>query len=441
MAGSLGCKRVYANIEYEVDELRRDIQLCKLAAPLGIQVNLTHNKPIIHPGVLFASSSGKAYAVYSPYRKLWVKTANENLEQYLSLVADPVPNDASIRDSKLLGPLFDTEIPSSIEGFELDEDDKRKMSQVWPEGEDKAREILLRFLSTKARSTQLGAVDPLAAGAQDVAKHNRVVKYDADRDRADKDTTSRMSPYLSSGIISVREIIRTTMEMFNMKKIDGEGKTGASKWIQEIIWRDFYTDILASFPRVSMGRPFLEKFAGVVWENHQAPSDPNAAGRPNSDAEGLMRWKLGLTGVPIVDAAMRCINEMGWVHNRPRMIVAMYLTKHLMIDWRVGERYFMEKLIDGDLASNNGGWQWSASTGVDPCPYFRIFNPYSQSSKADPSGDFIRHWVPELKLIRGPELHNPSKSAATKVGYKHPIIEHKEARERALRRFKNPGQS
>ena len=128
------------------------------------------------------------------------------------------------------------------------------------------------------------------------------------------------------------------MGMFSLKKIDGEGKTGASKWIQEIIWRDFYTNILASFPRVSMGRPFLEKFAGVVWENHQAPHDPNAAGNPDSDADGLTRWKLGKTGVPIVDAAMRCINEMGWVHNRPRMIVAMYLTKHLMIDWRVGER-------------------------------------------------------------------------------------------------------
>ncbi|TEB35633.1 photolyase [Coprinellus micaceus] len=407
LVGSLGCKRMYANIEYEVDELRRDIKLCEVAAPLGIQVNLTHNRSVIEPGVLFAPSSGKAYAVYTPYRRLWVKTANEDLSHYLDEVAYPSANDASVRGSKLFVPLFDSEIPNFVEGFVLDEEDSKKMTQTWPEGEDKAREVLLRFLGTKARSTQLGAVDPLASGAQGVTKHNRVVKYDEDRDRADKDTTSRLSPYLSSGVLSIREVFRTTMDMFNLKKIDADGKTGASKWIQEIIWRDFYTDILASFPRVSMGRPFLEKFAGIVWENHQAPHDPNAAGNPDSDAEGLMRWKLGKTGVPIVDAAMRCINGMGWVHNRPRMIVAMYLTKHLMIDWRVGERYFMEKLIDGDLASNNGGWQWSASTGVDPCPYFRIFNPYNQSEKTDPSGDFIRHWVPELKQIRGPATSSP----------------------------------
>ncbi|KAJ3550051.1 hypothetical protein NMY22_g648 [Coprinellus aureogranulatus] len=424
LAVSLGSKRLYANIEYEVDEVRRDIRICKLATLQGVQVNLTHNKTIIHPGILFASTSGKAYTVYSPYRKLWVKTANENLDLYLSKSALPAANDASIRESKLFGPLFRSELPSRIDGFELDEEESERMSIIWPEGEEKAREILLRFLATKARSTQLGAVSPLALGAQDAAKYNRVVKYDTERDRADKDTTSRLSPYLSSGVISVREVICTTMELFNMKKIDGDGKTGASKWIQEIIWRDFYTDILASYPRVSMGRPFLEKFAGVVWENHQALQDSNAAGSPNSDAEGLMRWKLGLTGVPIVDAAMRCINEMGWVHNRPRMIVAMYLTKHLMIDWRVGERYFMEKLIDGDLASNNGGWQWSASTGVDSCPYFRIFNPYSQSPKADPSGDFIRHWVPELKLIRGPDVYNPSKSAVAKYRLRMEYMHH-----------------
>lgn len=441
LVNTFGCKRIYANIEYEVDELRRDIELCKLARPLGIQVNLRHNKSIIEPGVLYAPSSGKAYAVYSPYRKLWLKTANANLAHYLGAPEHPDANEPSVRESSTFGHLFATEIPASIPGFELDDTDKAKMAEIWPEGEERAREILLRFLSTKARSTQLGAVDPLAPGAQDVLKHNRIVKYGDDRDRADKDTTSRLSPYLSSGVISARELLRTTMELFNMKTINGEGDTGASRWIQEVIWRDFYTDVLASFPRVSMGRPFLEKYSTVVWENHQAPQDPNSAGKPNSDADGLMRWKLGKTGVPVVDAAMRCINEMGWVHNRLRMIVAMYLCKHLMIDWRVGERYFMEKLIDGDLASNNGGWQWSASTGVDPCPYFRIFNPHSQSTKADPSGDFIRHWVPELKLVRGPDLHNPSHSVVDKLGYPRPVIEHKEGRERAMRRFKNPGEA
>lgn len=175
-----------------------------------------------------------------------------------------------------------------------------------------------------------------------------------------------------------------------------------------------------------MGRPFLEKYANVVWEP--------------DDGENVKRWKEGNTGVPIVDAAMRCLVSTGWMHNRLRMIVAMFLVKDLMVDWKVGERYFMQQLIDGDLASNNGGWQWSASTGADPCPYFRVFNPYTQSWKADPSGDFIRRWVPELEKLRGQDLHKPSATAVKKLGYVHPIVEHGEARLRALRRFKNPGE-
>ena len=128
------------------------------------------------------------------------------------------------------------------------------------------------------------------------------------------------------------------MKLFNLKKIDVNSNAGVGTWFSEIIWRDFYTDVLASFPRVSMGRPFQEKFSEVVWENHQSPAESKGPASKNSDSEALSRWKEGKTGVPIVDAAMRCIQEMGWVHNRPRMIVAMYLTKHLMIDWRVGER-------------------------------------------------------------------------------------------------------
>ncbi|KAJ2930231.1 hypothetical protein H1R20_g6905, partial [Candolleomyces eurysporus] len=439
LLGSLGCKRLYANIEYEVDELRRDIKLCELALSRRVQINLRHNKAIVEPGVIFAPSSGKPYAVYSPYRKQWLKIVNDKLDHYLEEAASPTANDPSVRESETFGPLFETEIPSSISGFELDDADKAKMAEVWPVGESAAREILLRFLNTKARTSQLGPVNPLAEGAEDAGKHNRVVKYGGDRDRADKDTTSRLSPYFSSGVISVREVFRTTMKLFELKEIDVNSNAGVGTWFSEIIWRDFYTDVLASFPRVSMGRPFQEKFSAVVWENHQSPEESRGPASKDSDSEAVSRWKQGRTGVPIVDAAMRCIKEMGWVHNRLRMIVAMYLTKHLMIDWRVGERYFMENLIDGDLASNDGGWQWSASTGVDPCPYFRIFNPHSQSTKADPSGDFIRYWVPELSKVRGPDLHTPSTAIVGKLKYPRPIIEHKEARERALRRYKNPG--
>lgn len=228
--------------------------------------------------------------------------------------------------------------------------------------------MLRRFLSTAARTTQFGAVDPLTDGAQDVdpTKKSRLAKYGDARDRMDADTTSRLSPYLSAGVISARACVREALKASGKKKLDVSRDTGVGRWIQELAWRDFYTHIVALFPRVSMGRPFQEKYAGVRWETNPAH---------------LQAWKDGRTGVPIVDAAMRQANTMGWMHNRARMIAAMYLVKDLMIDWRLGEQYFMEVLIDGDLASNNGGWQWSASTGVDPAPYFRIFNPYTQSLK------------------------------------------------------------
>ncbi|KAF9534204.1 DNA photolyase, FAD-binding/Cryptochrome [Crepidotus variabilis] len=436
-----GARALFANIEYEVDELRRDIQTCKLAIPKGIQVNLFHNKCVIEPGVLF-TKQGKAYAVYSPYQRNWIATLNANLPYYLEECPMPTGNAGSVRSSEKFASLFDSPIPETVEGFELEDGDRRKMCEVHPAGEEVAGKLLDVFLHTKSRSSQLGAVNPLADGSQKANAQTRILNYGKDRDRVDKDTTSRLSVYLSSGVLSVRECVRATMRMQKSKKVDGGRDTGIGRWVQEIAWRDFYTNIVASFPRVSMGRPYLEKFASVVWENHQAPQESGTGrrGQDSDDAEVVKRWKDGKTGVPIVDATMRCINEMGWVHNRVRMITAMYLTKDLMIDWRVGERYFMQKLIDGDLASNNGGWQWSASTGVDPCPYFRIFNPHTQSGKADPTGEFIRHWVPELRPLRGPDLHNPSESAANKLGYPLPMVIHSEARERALRRYGNPGE-
>ncbi|KAG2013533.1 photolyase [Coprinopsis cinerea AmutBmut pab1-1] len=438
---SIGCNHVFANIEYEVDELRRDIELCSKAREISKQVSLYHNKSVVEPGII-QSKGGKGYAVYSPYARQWVSIVNSHLSDYLEEAQDPAPNGAAVRSCPKIGPLFLSEIPSYVEGFVLDPEDSMIMRELWPEGEDAASQILQRFLQTKARASQLEARGPLNEGVTYDVKHNRISKYHTDRDRADKDTTSRLSPYLSSGVISIREVLRAILKVTGAQQLNTDSKTGAGRFISELAWRDFYTDVLASYPRISMGRPFLEKYSGIIWENHQAPANSKDPAGTEMDAEALFRWKRGTTGVPIVDAAMRCLNKMGWVHNRMRMIVAMYLTKHLMIDWRVGERYFMQTLVDGDLASNNGGWQWSASTGVDPCPYFRIFNPHTQSLKvqADPTGDFIRHWVPELRNLRGLDLHNPTSSIANNLGYPLPIIEHKEGRERALRRFKQPGE-
>ncbi|KAJ7498792.1 FAD binding domain of DNA photolyase-domain-containing protein [Mycena latifolia] len=456
---------LYANIEYEVDELRRDIQICDVAKSKGISATFVHDKCVVEPGVVVTGKDNKTYAVYTPYQKVWLTKLNANIPHYLENCPSPHSNSESVRTSPKFGPLFESLVPESVPGFELDAVDRAKMEEVWPAGETKAQEvgsnmthdelktisralkILQRFVRTKSRSCQLAAVDPLAPGAQDSVKRSRISVYDHERDRADSDTTSRISPYLAAGILSARACVRATMPDQKGGKVDGGKTTGIGRWVQEVAWRDFYVCVLAGFPRVSMGRPFLEKFANVRWEGpplEQTAYGTDAPG-PASPAElalaevNIEKWKSGHTGFPIVDAAMRCLNEMGWMHNRTRMICAMFLVKDLMVDWRVGEKYFMEKLIDGDLASNNGGWQWSASTGVDPCPYFRVFNPYIQSQKADPTGDFIRHYVPELAAVRGPDLHNPSASVAAKLGYPQPIVNHDKARDRAIRRFKNPG--
>lgn len=196
----------------------------------------------------------------------------------------------------------------------------------------------------------------------------------------------------------------------------------------QISFRDFYAHVLAAFPRVCMNHFFVQKYERVCWEY---------------DDDLFQAWTEGRTGYPLVDAAMRQASQQGYMHNRGRMTVASFLSKHLMLDWRKGERWFNQNLIDQDFASNNAGWAWSSSCGVDPQPYFRIFNPTSQSEKCDPKGEYIKHYVPELRGLQGAAVHNPferlSKGEFEKLGYPKPIVVHKEARERALRRFKEPG--
>ena len=192
--------------------------------------------------------------------------------------------------------------------------------------------------------------------------------------------------------------------------------------MEEILWREFYRHVLVGYSRVSRNRDFNAAYEGLAWRD--APED-------------LAAWKAGRTGYPIVDAAMRCLAQTGWMHNRLRMIVAMFLTKHLLIDWREGEKHFMRHLVDGDLASNNGGWQWSASTGTDAQPYFRIFNPTTQGEKFDPEGIFIRAWIPELASVPLKTIHEPSGiTDGLFAAYPRPIVGQKEGRERALAAFK-----
>jgi len=220
-------------------------------------------------------------------------------------------------------------------------------------------------------------------------------------------------------VISPHDCLRAAIKANGGKLRNG--KNGLDTWISELIWREFYRHILVGYPRVSMSQPFKAATRKIKW---------------NSNDEHLAAWKEGRTGFPIVDAGMRQLQAEGWMHNRVRMITAMFLTKDLFMDWRLGEQHFMRHLIDGDLASNNGGWQWSASTGTDAAPYFRIFNPTSQSTKADPDGDYIRRYVAELSEVTGKAIHDPPADLREKLGYPLPLVDHKKARQAAIEAFK-----
>ncbi|HBT32829.1 MAG TPA: deoxyribodipyrimidine photo-lyase, partial [Pusillimonas sp.] len=236
--------------------------------------------------------------------------------------------------------------------------------------------------------------------------------------------TSQLSPYLAAGLISVRQCLYAALQA-NQGELE-TGRAGILTWVNELLWREFYLQLMYSFPALSMHRAMKPETEAVVWRD--APDDFN-------------RWCKGDTGVPIVDAAMRQLNDTGWMHNRLRMVVAMFLSKNLLIDWRYGERYFMQNLVDGELAANNGGWQWSASTGADAAPYFRVFNPVSQSQRFDPEGKFIRKWVPELKEVDTKEIHDPLPLTREVCGYPVIMVDLKVTRQRAIEAFKGLSKS
>jgi deoxyribodipyrimidine photo-lyase len=227
--------------------------------------------------------------------------------------------------------------------------------------------------------------------------------------------TSYLSPYFRFGLLSPRQVYWAAQKA-RTEIASPSRQNSIEAWVSELIWREFYMHILHFFPHV-MGSSFRPKYDQLAWRY----------------AEGeLQAWQAGMTGYPVVDAAMRQLKTIGWMHNRARMIVASFLTKHLLMDWREGERHFMRWLIDGDPAANNGGWQWVAGTGTDAQPYFRIFNPISQSQKFDPAGIYIRRWIPELRDVPTQYIHAPHQMPTTPRHYPPPIVDHAFARARAL---------
>ena len=243
-----------------------------------------------------------------------------------------------------------------------------------------------------------------------------VATYHRDRDFPGLDGTSRLSPHLRFGTLSARECVYAARDA---AKAERSLAQGARKWIDELIWREFYAAILQEHPE-NLKRPYRLEYESVEWLDRD---------------DELEAWKRGQTGYPIVDAGMRQLRETGWMHNRVRMIVASFLTKDLIVDWRKGERFFFERLVDGDPASNNGGWQWAASTGTDPQPYFRIFNPTTQGQRFDPDGSYVRRFVPELCDVPDAIIHEPWREPLLTGAYPAPLVDHAERRKLALERY------
>jgi deoxyribodipyrimidine photo-lyase len=329
-------------------------------------------------------ADGDPYVVYTPFSRTWKSL--------------PLPSERDLLDAP-------KSLPSVPEVFSRALPASPALPAVvpFPPGEAEAQRRLAAFSTGE---------DP------------SIYRYAAVRDRMDLEGTSRLSPYLRFGMLSARRTVVSALAAAEAAS-GPKSREGAESWLNELIWREFYTHILAHHPRVR-GSSFRPAYERIAWEE---------------DADAFAAWSEGRTGYPVVDAAMRQLVQIGWMHNRARMIVASFLVKDLLIDWRWGERFFMQHLVDGDPAANNGGWQWTAGTGTDAAPYFRIFNPALQGKKHDPDGVFVRRWLPELAGVPDKYLQTPwempaavQRQAGCIIGqdYPGPMIDHARARERTL---------
>jgi deoxyribodipyrimidine photo-lyase len=367
---------LYCNYQYNFHEAQRDEAVENLLGAAGIKTHKYHDQMILKP----RKEHSKTFATY---KRLWIKQFIQKggvrllpaiyEQRVLGIDSDPVP--ASLPD-------FCSSVPA----------------KVWPAGEAAALDRLECFIQ------------------------NGLMNYDKTRDYPAVDGTSKLSPYLSLGMISPRQCFFKALEA-NDNRL-GDGNAGAIQWMNELIWRDFYKHIVITVPRVSQGEAYQEKTKHVDWHFDQTMYDA---------------WTEGKTGFPIVDAAMRQLKETGWMHNRLRLITATFFTKYMFFDWRIGEKYFMSQLIDGDFSANNGGWQWCASTGTDTTAYFRYFDPLRQSDRYDPEGVFIKSYCTELKEISAFAVHLPytrAKTQAEKTDYPRPMLELKESRTKANEKFR-----
>jgi len=353
IAQSVQAGHCYFNAEYPLNELNRDIAVNQLLCDNGILVKRCHDRCIVPPGMI-RNGQGDPYKVFTAFKKKWLQTVMPITMKPLALPAkQAMPSGIKTASISDINQLFV-------------EHELRDLSALWPAGEQEAYERLDLFIEKS------------------------LTQYQDKRDFPVIDGTSNLSPYFAIGSLSPRQAIAAVLA-YTHGEWEG-GNAGANCWIGELIWREFYQHVVVDYPQVCKRKAMQAHTEAFPWRY---------------DKTIFTAWCDGKTGIPIVDAAMRQLNETGWMHNRLRMVVAMFLTKNCQIDWRWGEDYFMSQLIDGDFAANNGGWQWSASTGTDAAPYFRIFNPTSQSERFDPNGEFIRKWIPELAHLSNKQIHNP----------------------------------
>lgn len=421
LAKALGAVRVICAEDYEPQAIARDQAVDQALAAQGIGLVQVQDQCLFAKQQLL-TGAGRPFSVFTPYKNAWLKAFTPELcaERHTIGLAQALANPKVIEAKLACMPASSaierhgvTHLPSLSEmGFTGDLHNARDASSS---------------LQSKAAPLQAG---PAAAQAllQDFV--SRMGQYKDARDFPAKKGPSYLSVHLRFGTISSRECVRQAMGLI---QTDPAQSVGAQTWLSELIWREFYFQILANFPHV-VTNSFKPVYDRIEW---LAEDDPRFESR-------WLAWCTGQTGYPLVDAGMRQLNQTGYMHNRLRMVVASFLTKDLGIHWLRGERYFAQQLNDYDLSANNGGWQWAASTGCDAQPYFRIFNPVSQSEKFDPKGQFIRRYVPELRDLSDKDIHAPwlapaisLQSADVRLGedYPHPVVDHAQARAETLARF------
>ena len=389
LARQLGVQAVYASHDDEPDALARDARVRGALADAGIALH-TGKDHVVFERSEVLTATGSPYSVFTPYKNAWLKKLQP---------ADLAPRAVAPLADRLAAPPpgMATGVPTLAEiGFEPTNLHQMKL----PTGSSGAQALLDDFL-------------------------HRIDDYGTARDFPAVKGPSYLSTHLRFGTVSIRQLAREAWQ-----RMQG-GSRGAEVWLSELIWRDFYHQVLHHHPQV-VGHSFKPAYDKIAWAHGKHADALFAA------------WCDGRTGYPLVDAAMLQINQTGYMHNRLRMVVASFLTKDLGLDWRRGEAYFATHLNDFDLAANNGGWQWAASSGCDAQPYFRIFNPVSQSEKFDAAGKFIRRYLPQLaalpdKLIHAPWLARPIDLAAANVklgtDYPLPVVDHALARDQTLQRY------